>query len=605
MVAVALVSATFVFTVGGARPAGAVAPGGSRASAYTAYRDTLRPALAVPIGWTGNTAGCAAGAPSGQAQNATLTAINYYRNLAGLTPVTFDTALSSQAQQAALMMQAQNALSHTPGPGWACYTATGAAAAGKSNLYLGLSGAVAMAGYMDDDPGTGNSSFAPHRRWILYPPQATMGSGSTSGANALYVQGAQTAPATTPAWIPWPTPGYFPFQAEPEGRWSLSASNATTDFSKALVSVTSAGVQIPVTLEPVTPGYGNPTLVWKMSPGYGLGRADRAYSVAVTNIVQNGVAVSHQYSVTLFDGAIDASQTISFPPLADRMYGDPAPTATATASSGLPVAFSTTTPAVCTASGANGATISLVGAGTCTVRADQPGDAIRTPAPPVLTSFTVAKKPLTVQAVGATRLVGAVNPPFMVTYAGFVYGQTQATSGVSGTPSCVSPATPQSPAGSYPITCAAGTLASANYSFAMVPGTLTVTHSYAPLSPARLMDTRPGRTTIDGAFAGTGAVPSGSSVNVTVTGRGGVPATGVGAVVLNVTAVGPTAPGYVTVWPAGEARPNASNLSIVAGQSVSDLVIAKVGANGQVSIYDGAGSTDVIVDVAGWFPSDP
>ena len=63
-------------------------------------------------------------------------------------------------------------------------------------------------------------------------------------------------------------------------------------------------------------------------------------------------------------------------------------------------------------------------------------------------------------------------------------------------------------------------------------------------------------------------MPPDSSVNITVTGRGGVPASGVGAVVLNVTAVAPTASSYMTVWPTGEPQPLASNLNFTPGQTV-------------------------------------
>lgn len=237
----------------------------------------------MPIGWTGSTAGCVSGAPSPPAQTATLTAINYFRELAGLPAVAFDASLSAKAQQAALMMYAQNDLSHDPPPTWACYTAAGDEGAGASNLYLGSAGASSIAGYMDD-PGS-NNYFAGHRRWILYPPQASMGSGSTCCSNALYVFGAQTAPTAPTPWVPWPTPGFVPYQVEPEGRWSLSATDPTTDFSNARVSVTSEGVTLPVTVRPVVVGYGDPTLVWDRDPGYGTGRADRAYDVSVTDIV--------------------------------------------------------------------------------------------------------------------------------------------------------------------------------------------------------------------------------------------------------------------------------------------------------------------------------
>jgi hypothetical protein len=72
-------------------------------------------------------------------------------------------------------------------------------------------------------------------------------------------------------------------------------------------------------------------------------------------------------------------------------------------------------------------------------------------------------------------------------------------------------------------------------------------------------------------------------------------------VVLNVTVTSPTAPSFVAVFPAGEARPNVSNVNFGAGQTVANLVTAKLGTGGQLSIYNSAGSADVIADVAGWF----
>ncbi len=75
---------------------------------------------------------------------------------------------------------------------------------------------------------------------------------------------------------------------------------------------------------------------------------------------------------------------------------------------------------------------------------------------------------------------------------------------------------------------------------------------------------------------------------------------GVSAVVLNVTATQPSASSYVTVWPKGETRPLASNLNMAANQTIPNLVVAKVGAGGQVSLYNNNGSTHLVADVAGW-----
>jgi hypothetical protein len=80
-----------------------------------------------------------------------------------------------------------------------------------------------------------------------------------------------------------------------------------------------------------------------------------------------------------------------------------------------------------------------------------------------------------------------------------------------------------------------------------------------------------------------------------------VPASGVEAVVMNVAVTNTTAESYLTVHPTGEARPLAANLNWVAGNTVSNRVIAKLGTNGRVTIYNNAGQADVIVDVNGWF----
>ncbi|MBS0582224.1 MAG: hypothetical protein JSS42_03885 [Proteobacteria bacterium] len=122
------------------------------------------------------------------------------------------------------------------------------------------------------------------------------------------------------------------------------------------------------------------------------------------------------------------------------------------------------------------------------------------------------------------------------------------------------------------------------------------------LVPARILDTRPGFTTVDGLFAGSGALAGGQKLDVQVTGRGNVPASGVGGVVMNVTAVSPNASGFITAWPSGQAQPLASNLNFVPAQTIPNLVITGVGTNGEVSLFNSAGSTQLVADVTGWFP---
>ena len=114
---------------------------------------------------------------------------------------------------------------------------------------------------------------------------------------------------------------------------------------------------------------------------------------------------------------------------------------------------------------------------------------------------------------------------------------------------------------------------------------------FLPIVPTRLIDTR--TNPID-------PLAARSVRELTVVGHGGVPAAGVSAVVLNVTAVDAREIGYLTLYPTGTPQPVASNLNYVAGQTIPNQVIVPVGTDGKVSIY-ADGATDVIVDLAGGF----
>jgi peptidoglycan hydrolase-like protein with peptidoglycan-binding domain len=79
---------------------------------------------------------------------------------------------------------------------------------------------------------------------------------------------------------------------------------------------------------------------------------------------------------------------------------------------------------------------------------------------------------------------------------------------------------------------------------------------------------------------------------------------GASAVALNITAVTPSLPGFITVWPCDVARPDASNLNFVTGGAVANSVIAPVGASGKVCFYSNQ-ETDFLVDITGWFSGSP
>ena len=114
---------------------------------------------------------------------------------------------------------------------------------------------------------------------------------------------------------------------------------------------------------------------------------------------------------------------------------------------------------------------------------------------------------------------------------------------------------------------------------------------YAGVTPTRVMDTRTGVGVTKGKIA------AGGSTTLTIP---GLPA-GTTAVALNVTVTSPTNGSVLTVYPADAARPTASNLNYVAGQTIANMVVVKVGAGNKVTFYNSYGSVDVIADLAGSF----
>jgi hypothetical protein len=129
--------------------------------------------------------------------------------------------------------------------------------------------------------------------------------------------------------------------------------------------------------------------------------------------------------------------------------------------------------------------------------------------------------------------------------------------------------------------------------------------AFAGATPQRLVDTR------DGTGGQLGLLVPSNPLVVQATGISATTAagsvttipSGAGTVALNLTVVNPSAPGFITAYPCDAARPLASNVNYVGGQVVANGVIAPVSASGQVCLYSSV-ATDIIVDLAGWFPGE-
>lgn len=295
----ALLTGTLVLGQGSAA-GDAMVRNSDRQAVIDAFYDTWLRNQKVPIAWTGSVEQCSPGETSEAAVAATRRQINYFRTLAGLRRVTFDDGMARTAQRTALIMDANDRLSHDPPTWWRCHTRSGSDLASRSNLALGTEGTGprAITRYIQD---TGHTSVA-HRRWVLNPRTAQMATGSTAAASALVVVGMPEHSRAVPDWSPWPPAGYFPAPLEPDGVWSLSTTLARVDLSGARVRVTDgAGRRYAVKTLPLAAAGGPPTLVWTVNdlrtPSL---RRDISYQVRVSGLERGGAPMKRLgWTVTL------------------------------------------------------------------------------------------------------------------------------------------------------------------------------------------------------------------------------------------------------------------------------------------------------------------
>jgi hypothetical protein len=124
---------------------------------------------------------------------------------------------------------------------------------------------------------------------------------------------------------------------------------------------------------------------------------------------------------------------------------------------------------------------------------------------------------------------------------------------------------------------------------------------YTPITPCRIFDTRMGTGSCTSAPTSTpGPLGQNLSMSVKVTGVADIPSTAT-AVVLNLTAVGATAPTFITVWPHGGTPPLVSNLNVPGKAAIPNLVVVPIGSGGMIDFYNKVGSVNLIADIAGYY----
>ena len=323
-------------------------------------------------------------------------------------------------------------------------------------------------------------------------------------AMAGFVNGDTQATATTGApslmttALATSVPGSYPITA---AAGTLMSMNYTFTFVNSTLTVNQAALT--VTANALTKAYGaaNPALTYTMA-GFVNGDTQATATAGAPTLTTTALASSipgsypitaalgtltsanytftfvnstltvNQAALTVTANALTKAYGAAVPPLTYTMAGFVNGDTQATATTGAPSLTTTATAASAVGSYPITAAVGTLTSTNYTFTF-------------VNGALTVTQAMLTVTGNNLSKTYGAANPALTYTMAGFLNGDTQATA-TTGVPSLTTTAVASSPLGSYPITVAAGTLASTNYTFTFANGALTVTQAVLTVTGSNL-----------------------------------------------------------------------------------------------------------------------
>lgn len=292
------------------------------------------------INWTGNYSG-----NNGTVSDAFVADVerrlNYFRAMCGVnssvsvssgSTVTIEptdafkpssSTLKSSASQDAALMLVRNynpstgsdpALTHNPPSHLTGWSAAAWNANSKGNFAFGLYGPGAITEYMVEQLSSSTltsswNSLVGHRRWNLFPRATRFATGDQPGSsvakpptNVFYVLQKPGEILDRPSgFVAYPPAGFFPVNIN-SPYWSLSCDGA--DFTFASVRMTDAnGDSVPVLNIKRSNDYGDPAIVWQVSPAVNVRSVgkDTTFNVLVSGIDGEGIPKSYSYAVTLIN----------------------------------------------------------------------------------------------------------------------------------------------------------------------------------------------------------------------------------------------------------------------------------------------------------------
>ena len=230
------------------------------------YNELYKSSELSSIPWNGNTLACLCGQLPKEIYEKALNRVNFFRIVSGLEPVKLNPNFNLDAQNAALLIKANNLLTHYPRKDLKCYTESAASGCGKSCLgfsdFKNFKATSFITGFIQD---YGESNYyVGHRRWLLYSKLAEIGYGATDASEALLtVDGVSYKNISTPEYIAYPWNGFVPINLI-FPKWSFSIpENRSVDFTNTTITMLDGnGNELSVEKYQLYENFLDHTIVW-------------------------------------------------------------------------------------------------------------------------------------------------------------------------------------------------------------------------------------------------------------------------------------------------------------------------------------------------------
>ena len=283
------------------------------------YKDNYLPTNTEDSGWTGSVEGCNSGDIDKEVRVKAMKRWMYYRRQVGYKNfMVFDPSLNKAAQGAALVMKANNTLSHDITDKFTCFTEEAKKGA-LGNLHLIIATYVpknVVTGAIDafiKDAGANNTQVG-HRVWLLHPNIQSTSVGATNTSTVTFWQREELIKPGGPREMPNGKPT---FSWPPEGhviadlvypRWSFhyltnTVAGASVDVEQAMVSMKNVlnsdrTVSIKIASRYNVGKAGVAVVVWEPTLNRDESK-DNAYDVTISNVMVSGVAKTFTYRVNI------------------------------------------------------------------------------------------------------------------------------------------------------------------------------------------------------------------------------------------------------------------------------------------------------------------